>query len=109
MTAPCPSHKCPWCGARATHSQYDEVGCNVRELVYYDCGLEIEWRSNRQAKIMVGCPDKHVLEEIRRSCADVECWTCGMTMREHPWDMDELDWQGNPFLHIVCDGTRVKL
>lgn len=34
---------------------------------------------------------------------------CGYEYRLHPPDPDDLDYQGNPFMHVLCNGDRVKL
>ncbi len=45
---------------------------------------------------------KH-LEEFVRADGDVECPQCGLTYRDHPYDLRCA------VLHILCDGRRVKL
>ena len=42
--------------------------------------------------------------------ADGRCLCeCGYEYFLHPLDPNDLDWQGNPFMHVLCNGDRVKL
>jgi len=48
--------------------------------------------------------------ECTRVSGDVECETCGLTYREHPYDLAALDFVNRmPYLRIGCDGRRLKL
>ena len=46
-----------------------------------------------------------------RASGDCLCSDCGKKYYDHPSDKapESLDWEGHPFLRILCDGTRVKL
>jgi hypothetical protein len=44
-----------------------------------------------------------------RACGDTVCDTCGKKYYDHPMDTEQLSYDGHPFLHIGCDGTRLKL
>jgi hypothetical protein len=44
-----------------------------------------------------------------RASGDVICEVCGKPYRKHPFDMEIIGWQDEPFLNVLCDGTRVKL
>jgi len=48
------------------------------------------------------------MEAIRAS-GDCRCIVCGKKYLEHPMDKEDLSYDGSPFLHILCDGMRVKL
>ena len=54
-------------------------------------------------------------ESFIRAGGDCLCEICGRKYINHPMDEEVLswieDWDGKrrPFLHILCDGTRVKL
>ena len=37
------------------------------------------------------------------------CEQCNKLYIDHPMDLQELDWLGQPYLHILCDKSRVKL
>lgn len=37
------------------------------------------------------------------------CDRCGKQYGDHPMDESELSWQNEPFLHVLCNGDRVKL
>jgi hypothetical protein len=43
-----------------------------------------------------------------RACGDSVC-VCGQDYYSHPPDWQELSYQRQPFLRVLCDGTRVKL
>jgi hypothetical protein len=46
--------------------------------------------------------------ETIRAHGDALC-ACGAPYRNHPYDYDVLSWLAEPFLHVLCDGLRVKL
>ena len=48
-------------------------------------------------------------DEFIRASGDCICPTCGKDYYHHQHDPNAVDWEGHPFLHILCDGTRVKL
>lgn len=35
--------------------------------------------------------------------------SCGMSYREHPYDLNDLAYDGSPYMHVLCNGDRVKL
>lgn len=37
------------------------------------------------------------------------CGICGNKYIDHPLDWREVGYDGNAYLHVICDGTRVKL
>jgi len=39
---------------------------------------------------------------------DALCLECGHEIRLHPMDPDELSYHDQPFLHVLCNGDRVK-
>lgn len=47
--------------------------------------------------------------DIERASHECVCTCCGKTYIEHPMDPQELDWLGQPYIHVLCDGRRVKL
>ena len=47
--------------------------------------------------------------EMIRACGDTVCSICGKKYYDHPMDTEQLSYDGHPFLHIGCDGTRLKL
>lgn len=59
---------------------------------------------------MAGKPDDEDVEAVRRASGQCVCSTCGRTYQDHPMDQEILSGiDGRPFLHLLCDGTRVKL
>ena len=47
--------------------------------------------------------------EFLRASGDVICEDCGKKYYDHPMDRENLDFNDGPFLHILCNGERVKL
>lgn len=47
--------------------------------------------------------------EMIRASGDVVCEICGRKYYDHPMDEEQLSYDGRPFLHIGCDGKRLKL
>ncbi len=50
--------------------------------------------------------------EARRAGGDVICETCGKDYYRHPMDpsvLTRISGEPEPFLHLLCDGSRVKL
>jgi hypothetical protein len=45
----------------------------------------------------------------KRAGGDVRCETCGCVYYDHPLDPDALSFDDLPYLHVLCDGRRVKL
>ena len=43
-----------------------------------------------------------------RASGDVVCYSCGRQYWHHPF-ADERAWNGEPFLHVLCNGDLVKL
>lgn len=48
-------------------------------------------------------------EWIVRVSGEATCETCGLEYYRHPQDVYELSYQGEPYLHVGCDGMRLKL
>ena len=44
-----------------------------------------------------------------RASGDCTCPYCGKLYYDHPMDRENLDFNGDAFLHILCNGERVKL
>jgi len=47
--------------------------------------------------------------EWYRSASDCICEGCGYEYRYHPLDPHDLSYDGQPFMHVLCNGDRVKL
>jgi len=58
-------------------------------------------------KRLAGESDSEV--EFIRAGGDCVCDECGKLYYDHPMDYENLDFNGGPFLHILCSGERVKL
>lgn len=44
-----------------------------------------------------------------RAGGDCLCKVCGAEYRKHPVNPKVVDWDGVPWLHVLCDGLHVKL
>lgn len=47
--------------------------------------------------------------KFRRASGEVVCRVCNKTYYKHPFAMEHLDYQDEPFLHRLCNGDLVKL
>jgi hypothetical protein len=47
--------------------------------------------------------------EVFRASGDVICEICGKLYYDHPEDHFSLGYNGKPYNHVICDGTRVHL
>lgn len=52
---------------------------------------------------------KVIPAKMIRASGDVICEHCNKKYYDHPMDKEELSYDGRPFLHIGCDGVRLKL
>jgi hypothetical protein len=48
-------------------------------------------------------------QDFVRSEGGMVCPHCGNYYRDHPFDPDDRTYNDIPVLHVLCDGTRVKL
>ena len=48
------------------------------------------------------------LRRMFRASGDCICETCGKEYWRHPFSKHR-SWQDEPFLHVLCDGSLVKL
>lgn len=60
-----------------------------------------------KCKFMVIDPDDYI-PEFYRAAGDCICGVCKLPYRKHPFHK-ATDWQGEPFLHVLCNGENVKL
>jgi hypothetical protein len=49
------------------------------------------------------------MEGFHRASGDCICEDCGEVYYDHQYDMEELGYDGQPFLIVLCNGERVKL
>jgi len=47
--------------------------------------------------------------EMLRASGDAECELCKRPYNRHPVTYEHVDWNNEPFLHVGCDGTLLKL
>jgi len=57
---------------------------------------------------LYGPLNKHSGETYHAS-GNCECAECKELYYNHPLDHFELSFDGEPFLHVLCNGDRVKL
>ena len=48
-------------------------------------------------------------QDYWRASGDCICNWCGRNYYSHPMHMKKLDWNGDPYLHVLCNGDKVKL
>ncbi len=49
------------------------------------------------------------IPEYIRASGDCVCKLCGKEYWRHSFDLNHFDWDGFPYLTVLCDGTLVKL
>lgn len=49
------------------------------------------------------------VDDFDRADGRAICRRCGHEFQDHRYDLDELGYGGQPFLHVLCGGRRVKL
>lgn len=64
---------------------------------------------HRLAGQAVDLPDWDDGFEIYRASQHSVCGQCGQTYIDHPMDREHLSHDGQPYLHILCNGDRVHL
>ncbi len=70
----------------------------------------LEYLKNRNMLVHAGLTEDEIDLKMRRTDQNCICEECGKTHREHPYIDDTLSWiDGNPYLHLLCDGTLAKL
>lgn len=51
----------------------------------------------------------YLSEDFFRASGDCLCEICGTEYRKHPDDMENIGYDGYPYLKKLCNGRRVKL
>lgn len=49
------------------------------------------------------------MSEFKRVSGDCICEICGKIYYDHEYGMEEIGYDGRPFLIVLCNGDRVKL
>ena len=52
--------------------------------------------------------DGRAAKTMRRASGECVCLICGKQYRQHP-PSEDRDWNGDPFLNLLCNGDLVKL
>ncbi len=73
--------------------------------------MSLSWRNPRPlpTPFPLPLPPAPPGAECIRVGGTCPCPFCGQTYYKHPYDPEELDGEGYPFLHVRCDGARLKL
>ena len=79
---------CSWCGTHYNNGESHDVGCKGQ---------------------IITDSIENIVNDFVRAGGDVECISCGKTYYKHPLDINIKSYSGEPFLHIICGGKRVKL
>ena len=78
-------------------------------------GFDLQLEDGRLLQLRVTCKPaprkrkKKTEPKMIRASGDVVCDDCGKKYYDHPEDKGQLSFDGRPFLHIRCDGMRLKL
>jgi len=65
--------------------------------------VEALYRKEREEQI-----ERERKEEPIRYDGRALCFACGKQVYDHPLDPTFLDYNGEPFVHLLCDGQRAK-
>ncbi len=65
--------------------------------------------SYERLKRWVQQPNIEVRRMFKRAGGDCICDQCGKCYYDHPFDTKQLSYDDKPFLHVLCNGDRVKL
>ena len=96
---------CPVC-----HNEAPE-GTQIRHSLPcpHSIACKIPWTwDSRKAYRVTEVPDGDTRDMIRTS-GECVCPDCNELYRRHPMASRPVDWNGYPFLHVLCDGTLIKL
>lgn len=114
----------PGCPVKNLDAQSGNTRAAVRQPtgnpVYPTTGVAMTWNENSVVDNTVrgfldeGGASRYFKQvqadpEFFRASGDCLCPTCEEPYRKHSYDMKVLDSEGHPWLHVLCDGTRVKL
>lgn len=115
------------CGYKHARQRLPESFVNIRKMAYPGCGGSALSRVTfcpyclaqtaeqgtvgRRKYVLCSIHNrKYRYPDIIRASGDVVCEMCFFHLRDHPYDMKALDKANEmPFLHIACDGVRLKL
>lgn len=68
-------------------------------------------KTDREVRRMLAaklCPLPAPSGEDYRAAGNALCPVCEHPIRLHPSDPDQLSYDKQPFLHVLCNGDRVK-
>lgn len=69
----------------------------------------IQYLKARGKLVTVDLSDEEIMRQERRCGGDCVCEECGKIYYDHPYIANSVDWEGRPFLHLICNGTIAKL
>ena len=87
----------------------EELGGQPAELDDHTKHIHEMMRKRGKLVHLEGKTRDEVNEAARRTSHLVVCKECGKEYIEHPYIDNTLDWEGRPYLHVVCNGDIVKL
>jgi hypothetical protein len=116
---------CPRCGTLKLKHRDDPGGTYVPWIVertkifisyptdlskinLQECFLEKETLTEREIRRMLADREMPPYKDDYRASGDAECPVCGYLIRLHPLDKELLSYDKQPFLHVLCNGDRVK-
>jgi hypothetical protein len=90
------------------HVHDDELGMfsflTIEPRQWEDCDGDENWRRVLEPGKLL------TYVSMRRANGEMPCTVCGKLYRQHPFDVNHIDSStGEPWLHVLCDGSRVKL
>ena len=76
-----------------------------------DGGVEVNFELAEMACDVCDTPWQKVVSDppVYRASGEVICEQCGKKYYDHPLDQKILSYDGKPFIHVLCNGDRLKL
>ena len=78
----------------------------VTSVMIADVATAISWMRN---PFKFRAAEQTTEVNFYRASGECICDKCGKEYWRHPRDKENLDFHGEPFLKILCNGDRVKL
>ena len=68
----------------------------------------IDYLKKKRMLVHCGYSEDEIGEKMFRTSGECVCKECGKPYRKHPF-IDDVLSDGQPWLHLLCDGTLAKL
>lgn len=97
------------CFEKKIEEEIDRIFAGLSASIQENFRPADRWALKRAMKICGLTVLPKPTNDLDRAAGDCICECCGEQYRFHPKDWRDTGYLMSPFLHILCDGTRVKL